>query len=359
MFGKLYAGELKKMFSLKTALIMIAIFIFGFAVITIALNSFKDLTVGAIETDGPEVDISIWETFKRNISEEQAKAELNVLKAQLKELEKEKKDKGFTYYMGFLAGTDGIYNCKSQIAVYKYIIDNGLYNQDLYFYDSAVFAIGGLIDESATSFASMMLGVFAFLLSVYALIIGSGAYANEMQNGTLKILLLKPITRNQLTLAKLLAMLTIVVAAVMAVFVFITAFSYIAYDDPLDTMYYVFNASSVFKAPVSFPLFLAWLDLLLGSLAFGIMAFFFGTLMKKRVFGFVFPYAFNFAATIASLIGIGRFWITNTVAWSGFFGMGSGISTGSNFFISMPLAIVYFGGMVALSFVVFNRRDVA
>lgn len=91
MFGKLYAGELKKMFSLKTALIMIAIFIFGFAVITIALNSFKDLTVGAIETDGPEVDISIWETFKRNISEEQAKAELNVLKAQLKELEKEKR----------------------------------------------------------------------------------------------------------------------------------------------------------------------------------------------------------------------------------------------------------------------------
>ena len=246
------------------------------------------------------------------------------LRRSLKSWKKKKRIRALPIIWASLAGTDGIYNCKSQIAVYKYIIDNGLYNQDLYFYDSAVFAIGGLIDESATSFASMMLGVFAFLLSVYALIIGSGAYANEMQNGTLKILLLKPITRNQLTLAKLLAMLTIVVAAVMAVFVFITAFSYIAYDDPLDTMYYVFNASSVFKAPVSFPLFLAWLDLLLGSLAFGIMAFFFGTLMKKRVFGFVFPYAFNFAATSASLIGIGRFWITNTVGLERLFRHGLG-----------------------------------
>ncbi|MDD3946782.1 MAG: ABC transporter permease subunit [Clostridia bacterium] len=356
MFKQLYFGELKKMFSLKTALIFFAIFVFGFIIVGLSFRAIGNLV--EIDTVGMQ-DLSPMQSNRINVSEEETQSRLSVLRTELDRAEAEKAEEGYSYYLSLLNSMDEIYYLKSQIEIYEYIADNELYHTDLYFYDTVLYGVSSLGEQTATPFAVTMLGVFAFLLSIYALIIGSGAYATEMRNGTLKILLLHPISRNQLTLAKLLAMLTILTGAFLVIFICTVCYSYLAYHDPGYTMLFVFNAQSVFQAGYAFPLLLSVMSLLVNTLAYGIMAFFFGTLTRKRVLGFVLPYALDFAAPLVGMAGLSRFWITNVIAFESFFGVGMGLNTGSNFFLSLPLAIVYFGAMIALSFVVFHQRDVA
>lgn len=354
MFKKLYFGELKKIFSLKTALIMLAIFILGFVVVSISFNALKGITDATPDIDfGEELGSN-----KINVSKADATALVDALEQQLEIAQQEKAKAGYKYYMSIFSPVNEIYYYKSQIAIYNYIIDNNLYNQDVYYYDETLYTVNNLIAQQATPFASTMLAMFTFLLSIYALIIGSGAYSTEMRNGTLKILLLSPITRNQLTLAKLLAVLTIIAAAFLTVFICIVTYSYIAYKDTASSMLFVFNAIGVFKAGYSFPLFLSAMSLFVKTAAYGIMAFCFGTLTRKRIFGFVIPYALDLGAQLVGLLGLSRFWITNVINFSAFFGTGIGLSAGSNFFISLPLAIAYIGGMIALSFTVVNKRDI-
>ena len=266
---------------------------------------------------------------------------------------------GFKYYTSFLNSSDTVYYYKSQVAVYEYIIENELYDTDVAVYDTTLLALNFFTGQSAAGYAVTMLGVFTFLLTIYALIIGSGAYANEMRNGTLKILLMNPITRNRLTLAKLLAVLTLITCAFLVVCVTVVTVSYIMYNDPAGKLLYVFNAANAFRAGPGLALFMIILDVYLSTVLLAVMAFFFGTLTKKRIWGFVIPYAFNLTAQLAGLIGIARFWPTNVVSYSGFFGPLGNMIPGSSFFLSLPLLVVYLGGMIAATFIVFDKRDVA
>jgi ABC-2 type transport system permease protein len=340
---------------------MFAAFVFGFVIVGLVFHVDTDsITSGIGDIEGREEILNfLAQPNALHLSERQTREALASAEYQLELAEADKAEQGYDYYTSFISGTDYVYVYRSQIALYNYMIDNGLFDTDVYLYDSSLFSLGFFTGGSATAFAVSMLGVFAFLLSIYALIIGSGAYASEMRNGTLKLVLLNPITRNQLTLAKLLAMLTILAGAVLTVFLCVTAYSYIAYNEPGQRLLYIFNASTVFEASGSFPLFLEAMSLFINTFCFGIMAFFFGTVTKKRTVGFVLPYAIELCAALVGMVGLGRFWITNVMSFSNFFGISSGLYTGSDFFISLPLFIAYFGSMIALSFIVFNRRDVA
>jgi len=361
MFKQLYLGELKKMFSLKTAIVMLVLFAVGFAVVGLALGAATDLMItsdveDALEESEEEV-LDMGNII--NVSKVDAQLQLQVNRTLLEIAKAEKKELGYQYYTSLLTSTDTVYYYKSQVAIYEYIIDNELYDTNVTFYDSTLFAINFLSGQSAAGYAVTMLGIFAFLLTIYALIIGSGAYSNELRNGTLKIVLLNPISRNQLTLAKFLAMLTLVTGAFLIVCITVIAVSYGMYDDPAGKLLYVFNATGVFRAGHGFGLFLGIVDVYLSVLALAIMAFFFGTLTKKRIWGFVIPYGFSLTATIAGLVGIARFWPTEVAMFSGFFGPLGNLIPGSSFFLSLPLMILYYGGMIAGSFLIFNKRDVA
>lgn len=360
MFKHLYIGELKKMFSLKTAIVFLVIFIVGFLIVGFSFNTLRGLVNNPnMLIDGEPGMSQAMPSNKINVSEGQARSALAYAQSELTTLQKTKSELGYKYYMSFLSSSDSVYSAKSLVTLYNYIIDNELYDQDIYYYDTSFLSLDAIAGQSATGFAYTMLGVFAFLLTIYALIIGSGAYSTEMRNGTLKILLLNPITRNQLTFAKLLSMLTLLAGAVMTVFLCTTAYSYIAYGDPSYKLLYVFNASSVIRAGYSFPLFLGVLSLFISTIFYGLTAFFFGTVTKRRVLGFVLPLAIDMAAPLVGLAGLGRFWLSNIINLTSFFGINSGLYTGSNFFISLPLFAAIFAAMTAVSFIVVDKRDIA
>lgn len=355
MFKHLYVGELKKLFSWKTAVIMLVLFVAGFAVVGFTMSAASELLT--LNVNGLEGIQELENVI--HVSESEAQVELEVSRTQLEFAKKEKKEMGYKYYTSFLNSADTVYYYKSQVAIYEYIIEKELYDTDVAYYDTTLLVLNFFSGQSAAGYAVTMLGVFAFLLTIYALIIGSGAYANEMRNGTLKILLMNPITRNQLTLAKLLAVLTLITSAFAVVCVSVVTVSYIMYDDPAGKLLYVFNAAGVFRAGPGLALFINILDIYLSTVLLAVMAFFFGTLTKKRIWGFVIPYGFTLTAQLAGLIGIARFWPTNVVSLSGFFGPLGNMIPGSSFFLSLPLLIAYLGIMIAGTFVVFDKRDVA
>jgi ABC-type transport system involved in multi-copper enzyme maturation permease subunit len=357
MFKQLYLGELKKLFSLKTAIIMLVLFLAGYAIVGFSMNAVSELSITNLGSEVEEGSAELSNVIR--VSESEAQIHLGVNRTLLENAEKEKKELGFKYYTSFLSHSDSIYYYKSQIAIYEYIIENELYDTDIVYYDSTLFALNFLSGQNAGGYAIVMLGVFSFLLTIYALIIGSGAYANEMKNGTLKIVLMNPITRNQLTLAKLLAILTLISAAFLIVCATIVSISYGLYNDAEGKFVYVFNALKAFRAGPGFAVFVGILDVYLSVIMYGIMSFFFGTLTKKRIWGFVIPYGFSLTATLAGLVGIARFWPTNVTSVSGFFGVSGNALPGGNFFLSLPLLIFYLGGMIAGTFFIFNQRDVA
>jgi ABC-type polysaccharide/polyol phosphate transport system ATPase subunit len=62
---------------------------------------------------------------------------------------------------------------------------------------------------------------------------------------------------------------------------------------------------------------------------------------------------------ITGLAGIGSFGITQAILFDTFFSFAAPSYGLSNFFISLPMFIVYICGLIAATYVVFQKRDIA
>ncbi len=378
MFRQLYFGELKKLARPKSlitlGIIMTVLLVFyaiGYNVIIEMGESFSDQTAEEAEplgddelTDGNEI---IFETpgmqigiddimYGRgvvNVNEEEIDALIAGQKAEIKHLE-EMNTGDFLRNLGY----DPIYEAKSYLKAYEHIKTNKLYGRDIEIYSqTAVFS-----QKSAEAFAQGFYGLLLTVIIIYGIVIGAGSFSSEMKNGTLKMLFMRPITRNKLTTAKIISLFTMVGLILLGGTLISYLYGIIKYGVAAATKgLIVFNAMSVFEGTKGLIFFMNIMFGLLQAFALCLFAFAFGTVTKNRVLAIItciLTYL-GLISGILSLFKLGRFLFTTNANLGLYFGVTAEIPAGGNFFIALPFFIAYVSIFLAASYIVFNKRDIA
>lgn len=352
MFANLYKGELRKAFNIKTAIIFAVIFVLGLTVITPLLKLFD-----ASIYDDIFYEDEVFDYGADIYTEESVNIELGVLKTQLEELKAEKEELGYDYYR---SENDMIFYVETRIAELEYIRDNALYGEPLATYIGGYGVSGsGETGYTADDFINTAFQLFFLLWWIYALVVGAGSFADEYKNRTLKLLFMRPVTRNQVTTAKLLATLTVVTMAYAVMGLVIIILGYSVFDVSHTATVFSFNggAFTVQDRNASVPILFALYYVPVATMA--VLGFTIGTLTRKRTLGIVVPILANSLSSIFTVAGVGRFFVVDAMDFMQFAGLSDSVTAGGNAFISLGVLVVYLSALIAGTYVYVNRRDVA
>lgn len=375
MFGRLYWGEFRKQVSPGAIITLTVITVVLTVLMAVLFTAVNDITVGIItgvddavndyyspdgengygET-GPFVDITVEPVAEplpgTEYSEEQVAQTLDYLYGALKAAEAKKKELGYDYY----TRSDSIYAIKGQIEFYEFIRDNELYDVNIGVLSDGTVALNSGI--TAEYFITMMRTMLFLLPLIYAAIVAGSTFADEFKSGTIKLALTRPVTRNSLTTAKLLAAMTHALIGYVVAFVLFTIVGYAAFPAENIEAVFMFNNSSPTLQSSSAVLGIYFATDIVMLLSYTVIAFFVGILTKNRIVGIVLPILLvDVVGSIISLAGIGRFFIADALDWGQFVGISSTVMGGANFFISLPVWVVYMAAMLFFSYFIVNRRD--
>lgn len=372
MLGKLYWGEFRKQVSPGAIITLTVITLVLTVLMTVLFSAFNDLTDEIASevnnsfgesSNGFDVDIDVGLTDKTEESNavavpgttytaEQVSLGLEYLYDRLDEAEAEKAELGYDYYRH----PDRIYAIKGQIALLEYIRDNELYDVHIGVLSDGSVAMGAGI--TAELFVTMMRALMFLMPLIYASIVAGSTFADELKSGTIKLVLTRPVTRNSLTTAKLLAAMTHAVIGYAAMFALLAAIGYAAFPAENIDAVFMFNNSSPTLAPSSSALGIYFTTDIVMLLSYTVIAFFAGILSRNRIVGIVTPILLvEIVGSVISLAGIGRFFISDALDWGQFVGISSTVTGGANFFITLPVWAVYMAAMLFFSYFIVRKRD--
>ena len=372
MLGKLYWGEFRKQVSPGAIITLTVITLVLTVLMTVLFSAFNDLTDEIASevnnsfgesSNGFDVDIDVGLTDKTEepnavavpgttYTAEQVSLGLEYLYDRLDEAEAEKAELGYDYYRH----PDRIYAIKGQIALLEYIRDNELYDVHIGVLSDGSMAMGAGI--TAELFVTMMRALMFLMPLIYASIVAGSTFADELKSGTIKLVLTRPVTRNSLTTAKLLAAMTHAVIGYAAMFALLAAIGYAAFPAENIDAVFMFNNSSPTLAPSSSALGIYFTTDIVMLLSYTVIAFFAGILSRNRIVGIVTPILLvEIVGSVISLAGIGRFFISDALDWGQFVGISSTVTGGANFFITLPVWAVYMAAMLFFSYFIVRKRD--
>ena len=348
MFGKLYAGELKKQTS-KSAIIAIAVImavlLLLMAVLFDSLNELLAESVPPSEAQSRSAEV---------YTEESVEALLEYYRAALKDAEAEKAEAGFDYYRN----PDSVYMYEGYIAMLEYIKGNELYGIELTTVIQGAPVTGASV--TAESFITTAGSMLILLAVIYASIVAGSTFADEYKRGTIKMLLIRPVGRGQVVTAKLLAALTHTAAAYLIMFVCTVAVGYAVFPAAGGDAVYSFNNSAFTVSAVSNTPGISFATNLIMLMTYAVVAFAAGILTRNKVFGIITPIILiEVAGLIISMFGLGRFFISDAAEWSKYVGIGNTLYGGADFFISLAVWIVWVAVLTAGSYIAVIKRDAA
>jgi len=380
MFGRLYLGELKKLVRPKGLIvvgIICLIFFILFAVVyNINFDAIQEEILDKIEDmeelEGVEGEVPPAEEEELTPDEiaaivgyekvdffaianpdniDNIISEFTGKRDELVKLNKEKDTKG-------VFGSD-IYYYNCVLSMLEYMKAENVYGEDL----NIEGLTGGLIEKTAEGFTTTFFEFVIGILAIYGIVLAAGSYADEYSKGTIKLVMLRPVGRNQLTTAKLLALFTHVVglAAIMTLIGYI--YGAIAFKTvSAEVTYVVFNASSVFKSTMGAVTLYKMFFKTLGVLSLISLSFILGTVTRKKTVGIIVTIIIDsgIIASLFSLFGGDKFLFSSNTDLSMFFGFPiMNMTNGANFFISLPVYLVYMVGIFTALYLTVKKRDIA
>ncbi len=244
---------------------------------------------------------------------------------------------------------------QGDLAMLKYMRDNGVYG-DLNIEGRTSFGM-----KNAESFVTTYFTVVLAILIIYGIVIGAGLYADEYKRGTIKLVMLRPISRAGLTGAKLLAAFAYLagISALMSLISFL--YGLISFGSvATETVYVVFNRSSVIKSTAGGVVFYQMFFKALEMFAIVTLAFMIGTVTRKKTLSIVVSLVIELGlvAAILNSIGLERFLFSTNLDLSIYFGISTSIPAGGNFFIALTMLIVYLAAILSALFITVEKRDI-
>ncbi len=368
MFGKLYLGELKKLTRPKALITISVICVVLFIVFAIIYNInldelLENMTDIATRIEG-EDEIVVGETDETNdtsgdfadyvfgATPDNIDEKIAYFNAKLKEyqaLNKQKDSEG--YY-----ATD-IYNTECTIAMLEYMKANNVYGKFNVEGYATYYSI-----KNAESFVLSYVELVTAILAIYGIAMAAGLYADEYSRGTIKLIMLRPVTKNQVTTAKLLALFTHLIAIFGIASLMGYVYGAIAYKSiSLEKVYVVFNGSGVFASTVGGTVFYKMFFTVVKILSYATLSYAIGTILRKKTPAIVLALVvyLGIIAALFAFVGGERFIFSTNTDLSVYFGFAqTSFMNGGNFFIALPMLIVYLAVIIVSTYLVVDKRDV-
>lgn len=362
MFGKLYLGEIKKQMRPK-AIITLAIFFVIFFVLFAVIynidieNIISNETITTTDENGETVEMPADEFLQtvlnqsnvffgvtaENIDERIAAAQSNLNAA--KEYDKANK-------------TNTAYTAKSELAVLNYLKENNLSGADVAVEGASNYL--GL--NTAEGFVSTYFETLVLILSIYGIVMAAGIFADEYKNGTIKLLMMRPITRNQLTLAKLLATYSIVLGYLGIMSLIAYAYGAIAFKNVSKVaVLMVFNGKHILQSTAGGVVMIKMILTAIRLLSLVTASFAIGTILRKKTIGIIasFIIMFGIISMIFTAFKLQILTLSANYNLNMYFSYGGSTMRFGNFYISLAVLVCYWAAMLVSTFLVVQKRDIA
>lgn len=355
MLGRIYAGELKKIVRPKAMIVLtvvLAVFLLIYAIVYNFIGNLNQIIVSSGMLD-PEMTQETDEAESAGLSDENIDIIIQVYENRLNELEKEYKGKfGYRYYAS-------VFSARAQLRALEFMKETKLYDAKILGFNYSLSALTS--ETTADGFAQDYMSVVASVIAIYAIVLGAGLLADEYRNGTVKLLLTRPISKNQLITAKLLAALTIC-AAFMGVFSLLGyIYGLIAFKSITnESVYLVFNATTVTKSTVGAYVFGDFVMQLTRIATMMMIAYFLGTLSRKKTTGIIVAILIQLGIVsgILGLLPVQIGLLVPNLSLISYFDASANVPTYGNFFISLAVDVVYIAAVTFGLYYSVNKRDV-
>ena len=283
------------------------------------------------------------------LSEQELNDMITVVKQNLTIIEEEYKKDKRTYYSDY-------YSEKSKLVVLEYAKDNGYYNKKVFIYGMNE----SDTNKMAENFVGMYSAIIATVLVIYGIILGAGMYVNEYKSGTIKLVMVRPITKNRLTTAKLCSVYAILTAFFL-VFVLVSfVYGAIAFgSNASQKVLYSFNATSAGVGTVGGFTFASIMIQLFQILILSTISFSLATITRKSTIGIISSLVILLGiGNFLSGLGINAFLLSDAMNLMNYFGVGNEVAPYGNFFVSLAVTVFWTAVSIVGVYVVTNKKDV-
>ena len=168
-----------------------------------------------------------------------------------------------------------LYNIKAQITLYKYMNENGLNFSKVGIFNS-------LASISANAYIEFIMSVMMLAIGVYATVSIIRSLAGERAQGTLKMQLLRPISKDAMLAAKFLAVLVVSFGLFVLTTVIAGVVGVIAYDVDSRSVLAIVNAESVVRMSPFVALLINFVYYSMELFAYISLGLFLSTTIKKN-----------------------------------------------------------------------------
>lgn len=192
-------------------------------------------------------------------------------------------------------------------------------NKNIYLYNnnytdadfSAMFAFNTNSGSQKNAFDYMYftMEIASVLIIIFTVIIGAGMIAKEYSDGTIKLLAIRPFSRNKIVLAKILATMFLSFLLVLTVLVVSLITGYILYGISFPTMLIVLNGSITFTLPI-WVVFLIYIACLLIKIwIFALLSIAISVLFKSYVLSVCISAGIYILNLIVTFVSKGASWL--------------------------------------------------
>ena len=249
-----------------------------------------------------------------------------------------------------------LYSAKATYTLYKYMSDN-----NLSFASARMF--GSTTSLTANAYILFMIQVMSIAVVVFATVSIVRSFAGERSNGTLKMQLLKPISKEAIVVGKMLAVWVVSIS----IFIFTLLLSAIvgicAFKVDAKTVLIVLNASSVIETSAANEIFLYFLYYVTHISQFIVFGMFMSNLIKKNegaaiALTMVILFIGTTIERVLGYIFIGYIGLNLNIDWINSLTLSGPTLNYMNLYSQLGISIAWFVGMVAYSIFAFKKADI-
>ena len=254
------------------------------------------------------------------------------------------------------AHDSNLYSLKATAKLYRYLYDNNL---DF----NLVTLFGSFGKLSANGYITYILGIMSTVISIFAVVTIIKSFAGERTQGTLKMQLLRPVSKEAMITAKFLAVLVVSFALYLFSFILAGIVGVIAYDVDAKQVVAVLNASHVVTMSPFGALIVYFVYYVSSTFAYIALGLFLSVILRKSE---ALPIVISLililvGASIEGLLGyifIGYIGFNLNTSWLNALTItGPGLNY-MNLYSMLGISIVWVAGMLALSYLIFKKSDI-
>lgn len=357
-FTRIFSGELYKIFSKKTLLSLVIGFILllvlSVFIAELLYSADLDAVIDIAEQQGGELQPDTENEI--TLSGEFLNAAIEQLKIDIFNFETEiKADRKLPLKerVRYSTKRGELYRMKATLSVMEYCKKNNM----------PFDVIKTAADlKSAVSALKVAGSIFSLMAVIFAITAAARLIADEWKRGTLKMTLVRPVKREEIFGAKLLAAFTSGVMVYVAGFLLIVIYALARWGADSSTLYYVFNAKNAFIASSALSVVLQFFDTVIAIAAYVCFTACISVLFKNTLSSVVLPLIsfLGIGASALRYAGIGAFLLSSNLnTLSVYFAVGSPPFHGMNFWWSFTALILYFTIFILSGFLLFKKRDIA